>query len=146
MTVETRAVAPADKPVWGEMRVRLWPSHDGDKLLAELDEVLANERYGVFVAVDGGRVVGFIECSLRETAIGCSTSPVGYVEGWYVAGDCRGDGVGRLLLDRGEEWARGYGVTEMASDTTSEYPLSPAAHRALGYEITREATYFRKDL
>jgi hypothetical protein len=32
----------------------------------------------------------------------------------------------------------------MASDTTPSYPISPAAHAALGYEEVER--YFRKDL
>jgi aminoglycoside 6'-N-acetyltransferase I len=61
-----------------------------------------------------------------------------------VDGDVRGQGVGRALVERAEAWARAAGCREMASDTTPFYPISPAAHAALGYaEVER---YFRKVL
>ena len=53
-------------------------------------------------------------------------------------------GVGRALVERIEAWARAAGCREMASDTNPSYPISPAAHEALGYaEVER---YFRKEL
>ncbi len=74
------------------------------------------------------------------------TGPVGYVEGWYVDPAWRRRGVGRRLVEAAEAWARSRGCTEMASDTTSEYPDSPAVHRALGYSIARSCLCFRKEL
>lgn len=49
-------------------------------------------------------------------------------------------------MEAGEQWARYKGCTEMASDTTSNYPLSPAAHRALGYQEVKRKFYYRKSL
>ncbi|HEU5088623.1 MAG TPA: GNAT family N-acetyltransferase, partial [Roseiflexaceae bacterium] len=69
---------------------------------------------------------------------------IGYLEGWYVDPDYRGQSVGRTLVEQAEAWARAQGCLEMASDTTPSYPLSPAAHAALGYhEVER---FFRKNL
>jgi aminoglycoside 6'-N-acetyltransferase I len=48
------------------------------------------------------------------------------------------------LVERAEQWARAAGCREMASDTTPFYPISPAAHEALGYEEVER--YFRKEL
>jgi aminoglycoside 6'-N-acetyltransferase I len=56
----------------------------------------------------------------------------------------RGRGVGRALVQQAEAWARAKGCQEMASDTTPEYPLSPGAHAALGYDEVER--YFRKAL
>ncbi len=91
-----------------------------------------------------GKLCGLVEVSIRTSAPGCGTDHIGYLEAWYVDPDVRNHGVGRALVERAEVWARAEGCTEMASDTTPDYPLSPAAHAALGYaEVER---YFRKDL
>ncbi len=80
----------------------------------------------------------------RNSRPGCKTERIGYLEAWYVDPDCRGHGVGRALVAAGEEWARAAGCREMASDTNPSYPVSPAAHAALGYkEVER---FFRKEL
>jgi len=49
-------------------------------------------------------------------------------------------GVGRALVQAAEAWAAAQGCTEMASDTDSDYPSSPAAHAALG---CAEVEHFR---
>jgi aminoglycoside 6'-N-acetyltransferase I len=87
---------------------------------------------------------GLVEVSIHSSAPGCHTDRIGYLEAWYVDPDWRGRGVGRELVARAEAWAKAEGCLEMASDTTPFYPLSPAAHAALGYEEVER--YFRKDL
>ena len=77
-------------------------------------------------------MVGFLQVDLRSHADGCNPSQsVGYVEGWYVAGDHRHSGVGRKLLAKAEDWARSYRCVEMASDAIVDNVLSQCAHEAL---------------
>jgi aminoglycoside 6'-N-acetyltransferase I len=86
-----RPYQPGDEPEWLRMRIALWPDHAAEELQAEMEGILANPQHdAVFVAErpDGG-LCGFAEVSLRNSADGCSTSPVGYLEGWYVDADCR---------------------------------------------------------
>jgi aminoglycoside 6'-N-acetyltransferase I len=87
---------------------------------------------------------GLAEVSIHSAAPGCTTDRIGYLEGWYVDPDYRGQGIGRALVRVAEEWARSEGCLEMASDTDPSYPISPAAHAALGYQEVQR--YFRKDL
>jgi aminoglycoside 6'-N-acetyltransferase I len=86
---------------------------------------------------------GLVEVSIRTSAPGCETDHIGYLEAWYVDPDWRNQGVGRALVEQAEAWARAEGCVEMASDTDPAYPLSPAAHAALGYEEVER--YFRKE-
>lgn len=105
--------------------------------LAEMHEAFVCER-------PDGRLCGLVEVSIHTSAPGCETDHIGYLEAWYVDSDVRNQGVGRALAERAEAWARAESCVEMASDTTPDYPLSPAAHAALGYaEVER---YFRKEL
>jgi aminoglycoside 6'-N-acetyltransferase I len=92
----------------------------------------------------GGGLCGLAEVSIRSSAPGCTTERVGYLEAWYVDQDQRGQGVGRALVLAAEGWARAQGCREMASDTNPSYPVSPAAHAALGYQEVER--FFRKDL
>jgi GNAT superfamily N-acetyltransferase len=102
---------------------------------------------GVFVAVrpEGG-LCGFLEASLRPFADGCATSPVGYIEGWFVDDDARRHGIGRGLVMAAEEWARSRGCTEMASDARSHNTVSLNAHKAIGYQAVGQSVNFRKQL
>ncbi len=146
-----RPVQPADAVEWLRMRVALWPD-DPDKEAAEIAHFLSTMPrtksemlHEAFVCErPDGTLCGLVEVSIHTTAPGCKTDHIGYLEAWYVDPDVRQQGVGRALAERAEVWARAVGCVEMASDTTPFYPLSPAAHAALGYEEMER--YFRKEL
>lgn len=148
MTV--RPVTPADRDRWVAMRHALWPDAERDELGAEADAYLRGEGFmleAVLVAADaGGALVGFAEVSLRPYAEGCTTSPVAYLEGWYVEPAHRGRGAGRALVAAAEAWARTRGCREFASDALVENVASARAHAALGFEEVEQIRCFRKDL
>jgi len=130
------------------------------KLAEPLDEFLATDGkskdplipkcYFVKARADGhaGGVAllgGFIEIGERAYAPGCETSPVAFIEGWYVDGDLRNTGVGRALVAAAEKWARRRGYTEIGSDLTLGNEISLSAHLALGYvEMERLVSLAKK--
>lgn len=150
--MQIRPVQPADAAEWLRMRMALWPDSTPAKEADEIERFLAHgERAGLpflhaaFVCPRAaGGLSGMVEVSVRHTAPGCATDRVGYLEAWYVDPDERGRGVGRALVRVAEAWARSQGCAEMASDTNPSYPVSPAAHAALGYQEVER--FFRKDL
>src|SRR5215471_10806196 len=93
-----------------------------------------------------GGLCGFIEGSLRNYAEGCMTSPVAYIEGWYVDEESRGHRLGTRLVQAAEAWARRHGLKEIASDTQIENAVSIQAHTSLGYEEVERIVCFRKVL
>jgi len=101
-----------------------------------------------FVAESGdGKLVGFVEADLRSHADGCDPSrPAGFIEGWYVAEEYRGRGIGRRLAEAAEQWAREQGAVEMASDTWIDNKGSQRAHEALGYTEVDRCVHYRKQL
>jgi aminoglycoside 6'-N-acetyltransferase I len=86
------------------------------------------------------------ELSLRPYAEDCRTSPVAFLERWYVIPAARRQGVGRALVSAAERWAREWGCSEFASDTELDNSTSAAAHRALGFEDAGAIRCFRKGL
>lgn len=145
--IEIRQATAGDRAEWLRLRSELWPRSRRGELDEEIERLLVDPRAAAFVAaVPGGRLCGFAEAALRDDAEGCSTRPVGYLEGWYVEPGFRARGIGRCLAAAGEDWARTRGCTEMASDTTPEFPGSPAAHAAAGYVKAGVTLHFRKPL
>ena len=142
-----RLVTPADQAEWLRMRHDLWPDVEPADLLREMDRIIADPQTPVFVMErPDGRLGGFIETGTRKYADGCETSPVGYIEGWLVDEDLRGQGVGKALVKTAEDWAREQGLHEMASDTWLENEVSIAAHLKMGYEEVERLIHFAKTL
>ena len=127
------------------MRSKLHPdadnAHDATVLLS------GAQPYEVFVALrETLGLCGYLEIGERPYAEGCESSPVPYVESWWVDDDQRKRGVGRALMDAAEQWARKRGHAELASDTQLENQLSRKTHRALGFDEVERLVVFRKPL
>jgi aminoglycoside 6'-N-acetyltransferase I len=141
--VRVRRYCDDDRAEWQRMRTALWP----DQTVEDMNAWLGRTGAVVLVADrGGGRLTGFAEAATRPYADGCETSPVAYLEGWWVDPDARRQGVGRDLVDAVETWARGEGYSELASDTTLDNVGSQAAHRRLGFAEVERAVLFRKVL
>ncbi|MFL5501889.1 MAG: aminoglycoside 6'-N-acetyltransferase [Gemmatimonadaceae bacterium] len=142
-----RAYTDADWTEWLRMSAALFPEGTADDLAKEMKEFRARHDTEVFLAArEDGSLAGFVEAGSRPYADGCDTSPVGYVEAWYVDPDVRRAGYGRALLQAAEEWARGQGYAEMASDALLDNEISHTAHLAAGYEEVGRVVQFRKVL
>lgn len=77
---------------------------------------------------------------------GCSTSPVGFLEGIYVWPEYRRRGAARLLCREVEAWAREHGCRELASDTQTDNFPSRQMHEALGFAESERVVCYHKRL
>jgi GNAT superfamily N-acetyltransferase len=154
MAILVRHPRAEDRSEWLRMRAALWPESSADSHVEEVAAFLSGDLTGwlaglqavaVFVAErpDGG-LCGFLEASVRPLADGCTTHPVGYVEGWYVDPDVRRQGVGRRLVNAAEAWAASQECREMASDAELANSASISAHRAVGFTAEAPSVRFRK--
>jgi aminoglycoside 6'-N-acetyltransferase I len=91
-------------------------------------------------------VCGFIEATLREYVEGFSSSPVGYIEGWYIVKTMRGTGIARRLVETAEASAYSRGAREMASDTELAHRAAQRVHLRLGYRPIGRLVFFAKRL
>ena len=129
------------------MRLHLWEGA-AEEHTPDIDASFATPQGGITFVVErrGGGLCGCIEVSLRNDAEGCKTSPVGYIEGWYVDEDIRRRKLGTRLVQAAEAWARSHGLKEMARDTQIANAVSIQAHKVLGYEEVERRVCFRKAL
>jgi aminoglycoside 6'-N-acetyltransferase I len=147
MNLQIRRATSEDEPEWLRMRLLLWPEVDSPELLVEMERTLADPQAPVFVLQrPGGKLGGFIEIGTRKYADGCVTAPVGYIEGWFIDEDLRGQGLGHQLVRAGEDWARAQGMKEMGSDTWLDNDVSIKAHLAMGYDEVERLIHFAKTL
>jgi aminoglycoside 6'-N-acetyltransferase I len=147
MDITIRPGTPGDIFEWARMRNLLWPHLTIEDLQLDMEDVFADPQQAVFVASRAdGCLGGFVEASTRNHGEGCETSPVGYIEGWFVDEDLRGHGIGASLIRAAEDWARALGCEEMASDTWLDNDVSIQAHKKLGYEEMERLVHFAKRL
>ena len=146
-TVTTCGLPEIDE--WSALRVELWADGTLEEHRAEATIALDDPtRLVAFLARDAdGRAVGFAEASVRSDYVnGCSTSPVGFLEGLYVREDARRRGIARGLMLAVEQWARDRGCIELASDALLVNAPSQNVHRAIGFSETERVVFFRKSL
>jgi aminoglycoside 6'-N-acetyltransferase I len=145
--MKIRKIVESDRPDWVRLRDALWPG-------ALSDHELETRRYFesrldvpvVFVADMDGRLVGFLELDYRKYAPGCTSSPVPFIEGWYVEPSVQGRNIGRALVAAAEADARASGYVEIASDAALENAGGIKAHLAVGYEEVERIVCFRRPL
>jgi aminoglycoside 6'-N-acetyltransferase I len=152
-----RSFSPPDRTEWLRMRLILWPEMDADAHLVDMHTWLSRPDATVIVVPrdDGGglpgsdrpaRLAGFAEVGTRSVADSCETSPVAYLEGWFVDPDMRRRGVGTALVRAAEAWARQQRYRELASDTEISNETSQRAHAALGFTEVDRVVVYRKVL
>lgn len=128
------------------MRKGIWPEAPDEYLNSDMDDILVSEKDTVIFAMVDDVPAGMIEAKIREYGEGCETSPVGYIEGWFVYPELRGKGVAGALTQAAEDWARSKGCTEMASDTWLDNEASIKAHLKMGYFEVERLVHFVKRL
>ena len=144
--VKVRELQSTDHEGWLAMRSALWPHCTCERHAMEMHDYFSQGGSVVtFVAGDGdGQLCGFVEASLRPNAEGCTTRPVGYIEGIFVQPAFRRRGIGRLLVAAVEQWAVSCGCAEFASDCHIDNEASILFHRRLGFDIAKRLVHFRR--
>ena len=85
---------------WVALRHALWPDGSEQDHRADAQALLWEQKEAValLVRLGNGTAAGFAEAALRRDYVnGCSTSPVGFLEGIYVKPEYRHRGLARLL-------------------------------------------------
>lgn len=145
--MEIREASPADATAVTELALLLWPGHGYEELLDEFSDLLTHGNTAIFLAVRGSKAIGFAQCQLRRDYVeGTDSSPVGYLEGIYVAECLRKQGIARALLAACEGWAKDMGCSEFASDCELTNEESLRFHLNVGFAEANRIICFTKKL
>lgn len=145
-----QASYPAEAERLLELWLALYPDAEApDVELEEMRRWFERGDTATFVAIDAAdppHLIGYVDVGERPYVDGCSSSPVAYIEAWYVRPEHRKRGVGEALMNAAVGWARERDHSELASDTTLDNTLSQRLHRKLGFEETDRIVQFRRRL
>lgn len=129
------------------LMVALWPHHTEEEMAAELAEILVLPDAAFFLAMEGESAVGFAQCQLRRDYVeGTESSPVGYLEGIFVADGYRYRGIAREMLQACQDWAREQGCREFASDCELTNEASREFHEKMGFSEANRIICFTMKL
>lgn len=145
--IEIRKAAAADVSAVTALALRLWPKHEFSELKEEFSDTFSDPDAAIFLASMEEQPIGFTQCQLRRDYVeGTDSSPVGYLEGIFVAEGFRKGGVARKLLTACEAWAKGKGCTEFASDCELGNTQSLLFHLNVGFREANRIICFTKKL
>ncbi|RYD63756.1 MAG: GNAT family N-acetyltransferase [Verrucomicrobiaceae bacterium] len=145
-TVIYRTARETDRPEWIKLRYELWPHCPIDRHDLEIGQLLKSDGIVAVAEIDG-TLAGFSEASIRHDHVeGTRSSPVPYLEGWFVLPTHRNLGIGRGLLNFIKQWAITRGFDELASDAELDNDHGIALHTKLGFAEVGRTVHFVKPL
>lgn len=147
MAINFRKAEAQDLPALAELGAQLWQNHTAAELSEEFSETMLHKDAAFFLAYVDLIPVGFAQCQLRHDYVeGTGTSPVGYLEGIFVAEQYRKNGIAKALLSACETWAKEQGCREFASDCELGNTRSLRFHLHTGFTEANRIICFVKDL
>lgn len=109
-----------------------------------LERVLPDAAHAVFVAqAPGGKMAGWMHVFGYHVL---EADPRAEVAGLVVDAAQRGGGVGRLLMQQAEQWAREKGYTAVNLRSNIVRHEAHAFYQRIGYEMPKTQHVFRKDV
>lgn len=108
-----------------------------------LAELSGRAEHAVFVAEDGGMVLGWVHVHLSRSL---GTDGRVEVAGLVVDEDHRGRGIGRLLMEQAEQWARQMDCKSVRLRSNVLREPAHAFYEGLGYRVTKVQKAFSKEL
>ena len=104
-----------------------------------IDEDVAANSEGIFVAEAGGRLVGYITTRIDRQA------GKGRIPNLAVSAEFRGRGLGRLLIERALEYFRAEGMVYAVIETMAQNTIGQHVYPACGFvEIARQVHFARR--
>lgn len=136
-----------DASAIAKLAIQMWESHTIEELKNEFEDLLESLECAIFLYYINHQAVGFAQCQLRHDYVeGTSSSPVGYLEGIFVEGKFRHQGIASALLNACEKWAKENRCIEFASDCELTNEKSLKFHLALNFEEANRIICFKKKL
>lgn len=81
----------------------------------------------------GEKVIGYVLCFLKDKSDFYKENKVGYIDGVYVDENCRGKGLGRLLMNRAEEFCKLKEVNNISLSVKFKNVKAISLYKELGF-------------
>src|SRR5262245_43237083 len=130
MAVTVRRAAVSDADAISRLTTQLGYASDVPTVETRIARLLARPEHKLCVAEMDGRVVGWLDLMVSDWI---DSDSCVIVAGLVVDKDCRGQGIGRLLMRHAEEWARDNGCPMVRLWSSSSRHAAHEFYQAVGY-------------
>ncbi|WP_254506805.1 GNAT family N-acetyltransferase [Anatilimnocola floriformis] len=104
-----------------------------------VDEDVATNAAGIFVADDDGKVVGYISTAIDRAA------GKGRIPNLAVAAELRGRGLGRLLIEHALAYFRAEGLSYAVIETMAQNAIGQQLYTSCGFvEVARQVHFAQR--
>ncbi len=139
-----RPAVLADAPQLAPLAGQLGYPSTAEQVAARLLEILRDGDHIILVAErEGAGIAGYVEVFPFRTLAHDPRVEIGSL---VVDESCRSQGVGRLLMDRAEDWARANGYKEAGVRSNVIRDRAHRFYENLGYRVNKTQKSFRKTL
>ena len=115
-----------------------------EEIRLRLESILENPAHALYVSEDAEAwVTGWVHVFLHQAI---ESAPRAEVGGLVVDSARRGRGVGQLLMERAEQWAREHGCREVSLRSNVVREEAHRFYQRLGYRIVKTQHAFRKSV
>ena len=140
--IEIRAAEDRDISTLARLAGELGYPSTPEQVRKRFADIQAAPHQATFVAVGkADAVIGWIHLSEARSL---ESEPRAEITGLVVDSNFRGGGAGRLLVKRGEDWARGRGLAVIGVRSNIIRERTHLFYERLGYAITKTQKVFRK--
>jgi GNAT superfamily N-acetyltransferase len=139
-----RAPLPDDCEKMAELARQLGYQCTPDEIRDRLSQMLDPKQYIIYIAeLSGGEMAGWIGGFLFRSV---ENPPVAEISGLVVDERLRSRGIGKLLLEAAEQWARSIGCQAVSVRSNVKRERAHRFYRNNGYEPIKAQTAFHKCL
>jgi GNAT superfamily N-acetyltransferase len=138
-----RLAAPEDAERIRQLSEELGYPSTAAETLRRLLEISSNPEHAIFVVEVSGAVVGWIHVLVNHSLL---TDTPAEIAGLVIDEGRRGRGLGRVLMDRAERWARDKRCPSVRLRSNVVRSRAHAFYERLGYQVIKTQKAFSKDL
>jgi GNAT superfamily N-acetyltransferase len=143
-SIVVRAAAESDAEALAHLACELGYPSTAAQVRERLRATSGDRRQEAFVAIDReGNILGWIQLSEARSI---ESEPRAEITGLVVDSRHRGAGIGRLLVERGEAWARDKGFNTIGVRSNVVRERAHLFYERLGYAAVKSQKVFRKPL
>lgn len=142
MEVKIRLAVPGDYEALARLnRESMGYDYPPEKAKEQLTKLLSDGRNGIFVAETAEKVVGYVHLADYDLLY---ADHMKNIMGIAVDPSCRRLGIGKKLLEAGEDWAKKTGADGVRLVSGETRTGAHAFYRSLGYEGSKMQLNLKK--